>query len=89
MQELAVTFTPANGGPPQEITLRIGTPTRDGTSWSSLVKVSGFRKSLELPALGADWAQTVELAAKMLPVMLARKVHEAGGGTVDPPFYER
>lgn len=87
--KLTATFTPADGGPTLPITLEISTPERKDRSWSSLVKVSGFRKLLELPALGADWAQTVELAARMLPVMLARKVHEAGGGTVDPPFYER
>jgi len=38
---------------------------------------------------GEDWAQTVELAAMGLPHALSLLVVDAGGGTVEPPFFQR
>ncbi len=89
MLELGVRFTPADGGPQRSITLRLGAPVKGATSWSVLVELEGFDKPHARPIHGQDWAQAVELAARILPFLLELRVHQAGGGTLDPPFYER
>jgi hypothetical protein len=89
MQELNVTFTPANGEPPRVITLRIGTPVRGERSWTTRVEILGFDESHAWTPHGEDWAQVLELAAMVLPTALQMMVRGAGGGTLDPPFYER
>ena len=89
MQELHAMFTPANGDPPRPVTLRIGTPVRGEHSWSALVEILGFDERHAAYSQGEDWAQVLELSAMVLPFALERMVHNAGGGTIDPPFYER
>ncbi len=89
MQELNAIFTPASGGPPRSLTLRIGAPVRGQHSWSALVEILGFDEPHAAYTQGEDWAQVLELAAMVLPYALERMVHTAGGGMVDPPFYER
>jgi len=89
MQELNVTFTPANGDPARVLTLRIGTPVRGERSWSALVEVLGFDKPHAATCQGEDWAQVLELSAMVLPHALEAMVREAGGGILEPPFYER
>ena len=89
MQELTVRFTPDDGTEPRAITLRIGAAVRGDTSWSALVEVLGFDEPFSRPFVGEDWAQAIELAARILPVILENRVAEAGGGTLEPSFYER
>jgi len=89
MQELAVTFTPANGGLARALTLRIGTPVKGKHSWSALVEILGFDEPHAATSQGEDWAQVLELSAMVLPYALEATVREAGGGTLDPSFYER
>ena len=89
MQELNGTFTPADGGTPRAFTVRIGTPYRGPTSWCVEFEVLGFDEPHRATVQGEDWAQAIELVARVLPVMLHCKVRDAGGGTLDPAFYER
>lgn len=89
MQELLVEFTPADGGPPRPITLRIGTPVKGPRSWSALVEILGFEKPHAARSQGEDWAQVIELSAMVLPHALELMVKAAGGGTIEPPFYKR
>lgn len=89
MQELAVTFTPADGGPARALTLRIGTPAKGQHSWSALVEIVGFDEPHAATTQGEDWAQVLELSAMVLPYALEAMVREAGGGTLEPSFYER
>lgn len=89
MQELAVIFTPASGGPSRALTLRIGTPVKGQRSWSARIEILGFDRAYGATCQGEDWAQVLELSAKHLPCALELLVEEAGGGTLDPPFYER
>lgn len=89
MQELTVTFTPANGDPARLLTLRIGAPVKGEHSWSAVVEVLGFDQPHRATCQGEDWAQVLELSAMLLPYALEGMVDEAGGGALDPPFYER
>lgn len=87
--ELKCKFTPADGGPVRDITLRIGDPTRGPTSWLALVEIVGFDNAHAEHSQGEDWAQAAQLAAMVLPHALSLLVHSAGGGTIDPPFFAR
>jgi hypothetical protein len=58
-------------------------------SWSSRVEVLGFDKPHAWTCQGEDWAQVLELSAMVLPTALQSMVREAGGGTLEPSFYER
>lgn len=92
MQELSVQFRPADGGDPRTITLRIGAPVKspvEGEDWSVRVEVIGFDDPYSRVTFGTDWAQAIELAAMLLPVILQGRVSQAGGGTLEPSFYER
>ncbi len=89
MQELNVTFTPASGDPPRVITLRIGSPVRGEHSWSARFEITGLDETHAATCHGADWAQAIELTAMLIPVALHGIVGRAGGGTLDPPFYQR
>lgn len=92
MQELTVQFMPADGTASRPITLRIGTPVmpqEEDQDWSVSIEVQGFAEPFAKTLTGTDWAQSLEFAAKILPVVLENMVEEAGGGTLDPPFYER
>jgi hypothetical protein len=89
MEEIKVTFTPASGDPPRIITIRIGTPIREEHSWSARAEVLGFEESHAWTTGGADWAQVLELSTMAIPVVLHGMVEQAGGGTLDPQFYER
>ena len=89
MEQLEVTFTPADGSPPQVISIRISTPVRGEHSWSTRVEVAGFGKGHSWTTHGSDWAQALELSTMSIPTVLFGMIQEAGGGTLDPPFYER
>jgi len=89
MEQLDVTFTPANGDPPRTITLRIGTPVRGERSWTTCVEILGFDRPRAWTVQGEDWVQVLELSTVALPVALEGMVERAGGGTLEPPFYER
>ena len=89
MEQLDVTFTPANGDPPRTITLRIGTPVRGAHSWTTRVEILGFDESHAWTVHGEDWVQVLELSTTALPIALQGMVNRAGGGTLEPPFYER
>jgi hypothetical protein len=58
-------------------------------SWVALVEVTGFERPYACPIHGEDWAETLELSARLLPVALQSLVSDAGGGTLSPPFSER
>jgi hypothetical protein len=90
VQELTCKFTPADGSPPRDITVRIGTPVHEDRHWFAAVEIEGFAHEREgVPIYGADWAQANEMAASILPVLLNSHVLQAGGGTVEPSFYKR
>jgi hypothetical protein len=89
MQELKARFTPADGSASRTIAIRIGDPVEGEASWSVLMEVLGFDEAFSRLTYGTDWAQAIELAAMVLPVILQCMVSEAGGGTVEPSFYER
>jgi hypothetical protein len=89
MQELTTQFCPADGTAPRTITLRIGSPVKGETCWSALVEVLGFDEIESRPIFGEDWAQAIEQAAMLLPIFLQCSVAKAGGGTLEPSFYER
>lgn len=90
MQELTVQFKPTNGNASRTIVLRIGTPVKEHEEkWSALIEVLGFDDPYVRPVIGIDWAQALELAAKIVPIVLDLRVHEAGGGDLDPSFYHR
>lgn len=89
MLQLQTRFTPADGTAPRDITIRIGDPTEEEESWSVLMEIAGFEEAYSRKTWGEDWAQAIELAAKLLPVMLQCRVRDAGGGTLEPSFYER
>ncbi len=89
MEQLDVTFTPASGDPPRTITLRIGTPARGAHAWTTRVEILGFDETRAWTVQGEDWVQVLELSTMALPVALQGMVQRAGGGTLDPYFYER
>jgi hypothetical protein len=89
MQTLDVTFSPNDGRQSRTITLRLGDPIHHDVGWSVLVEIVGFDQPYAQAIHGEDWAQAVELAAKILPLMLDLRTEEAGGGTLEPSFYER
>ena len=89
MEQLDVTFTPANGATPRTITIRIGTPVRGERSWTARVEVLAGDESHAWTCHGEDWAQVLELSTWNIPIYLHGIVARAGGGTLDPYFYER
>lgn len=89
MQEMSATFTPDNGGPARTITLRIGAPSKGPYSWCVVFELLGFDEPYKATSEGADWAQALELAARRLPGVLQCKVLDAGGGTLEPSFFDR
>lgn len=89
MLEMKTRFTPADGSAPRIITARICDPVKEDVSWSVLMEITGFDETFSRPTYGADWAQAIHLAAMILPITLQRLVGDAGGGTLEPSFYER
>jgi hypothetical protein len=53
------------------------------------VEVLGFDDPYGHTIYGEDWAQSIELAAKIMPIALELRVDDAGGGTLEPSFFER
>jgi hypothetical protein len=89
MEQLDVSFTPANGEPPRTITIRIGTPVRGERSWTARVEVLAGDDTHAWTVQGTDWVQVLELSTWSIPTYLHGIVNRAGGGTLDPYFYER
>lgn len=58
-------------------------------SWSALIEVLGFDEPYAATCRGEDWAQVLELSAMVLPTALQGLVKQAGGGALEPSFYER
>lgn len=88
MQELKAVFTPADGSPSREITLRIGDPKQGAGEWTAKVEILGFSVPEAIEVAGADWAQATELAARSLAELLGFRVRREGG-TMEPSFFER
>ena len=69
-------FQPADGGPPQEVTITIGAPERDpaGPDWRALVTIdcAGRRKEQYIP--GVDSMQAVVEALFLLPTLLSTEL---------------
>lgn len=89
MQTLEVKFSPDNGDSSRTITLKLGAPNHSEMGWGVFVEILGFDDPYGHTIYGADWAQAIELAAKIMPTMLEACVADAGGGTVEPSFFER
>jgi len=89
MQEIITQFRPTDGSSLRTLTLRIGTPEKGAMSWSVVVEIAGFAEPVSRRIYGEDWAQAIELAARLLPILLATEVDGVGGGTLEPSFYER
>jgi hypothetical protein len=89
MEELRCKFTPNDGGPARDITVRLGTPVRGPHSWCVRVEILGFDHPHAATTQGEDWAQALELAAMVLPRALSLLMAGAGGGTIEPPFFQR
>lgn len=89
MQELKAKLTPADGSGVREIIVRIGDPEQGQESWSVRMEIMGFDDPFSRVTYGEDWAQAIELAAMVLPVILQRMVGEVGGGKLEPSFYPR
>lgn len=85
MQELNVRFTPTEGDA-RTITLRIGDPVQGPSSWSVRIEIVGYGRPYSAVIQGEDWAQSLELAAMVLPVALQTMGLK---GTLEPSFYER
>jgi|SRR5580658_1628673 hypothetical protein len=90
MQELSTTFTPADGSAPRTITLRIGDPhpdPDDKEEWWVDVEVLGFNNDLKTRLPQVDWPNAIRTAAQFITDIVAGKVENAGGGTLDPDIY--
>ena len=85
MQELNVKFTPTDGDA-RTITLRIGDPVQGPSSWGVRIEIVGYGRPYAAVIQGEDWAQSLELAAMVLPVALQTMGLK---GALDPSFYER
>lgn len=88
MLEIKAQFSPANGSPSKEITLRISDVREDKPGeWSAAVDVLGFRfnDSVRIPA--ADWAEAIEHSARFIAKMVNDKIETEGGGTLVPPIH--
>ena len=88
MLELITTFTPADGSAPRTITLRIKDVRLepDGETWSVGVDVLGFKSENSQRLYQVDWTYAIRDAAVWINKMVAGKVENAGGGTLDPPL---
>lgn len=84
MLELISQFTPADGGPPRPITLRISDVRETDASWSAQVDVLGFVPDYTTRVHGMDWAQAIELAARFVALECGKR-----GGALDPPIFPR
>lgn len=85
MQELNVKFTPTEGDA-RTMTLRIGDPVQGPSSWGVRIEIVGYGRPYAAMIQGEDWAQSLELAAMVLPVALQTMGLK---GTLEPSFYER
>jgi len=83
MLELITTFTPADGGAPRPITLRISDVRQTGASWSAQVDVLGFALDYTGRVHGVDWMQAIELAARFIASECRKE------GTFEPLIYPR
>lgn len=89
MQTLHAKFSPAGGNESRAITLNIGDPIPHEIGWSVVIEVIGFDEPYVQSVHGEDWAQAIELAAKTLPVVVDLRIAEAGGGDLNPSFFDR
>jgi hypothetical protein len=91
VQTLEAKFSPNDGGPSKTVTLRLGDPAHNTEMgcWGVLVEILGFDEPYAKTIYGEDWAQAIELAAKILPIVLEGCVDDAGGGTLNPDFFSR
>jgi hypothetical protein len=76
--------TPAGGGPPWKVTIRIGLPERIDDQWSVLVSCIDCRtwKAAERRVQAGAWSEVLERAAVAVPELLREHVEKAGGGTL-------
>lgn len=83
------TFSGDDGSPPRTITLKLGVPIATEMGWAVQIEILGFDHPYRQSIYGEDWAQAIELAAQILPIVLEEQTHEAGGGTMAPAFFPR
>lgn len=90
MFELTSLFTPADGSPARQITLRISDvrPDPDGATWSIAVEVLGFKHEDRVRLKQVDWTQAIVDAAQFAARMVHDNIELAGGGTLDPPIHD-
>lgn len=86
MLELTAVFTPADGSPSRNITLRMSDvrPDEDGATWSIAVEVLGFREDDRVRLKQVDWAHAIADAAQFIARMVKDKIENAGSGTLSP-----
>lgn len=87
--ELNAEFTPDSGAARHSVVLRIHTPCCEDDTWVVTAEVIGFDEPYSQRVYGTDWAQAIELAAKVLPTMLDLRIDQAGGGVIEPMFFPR
>ncbi len=77
-------FTPANGGEPRKLTVRVGHPEWVEETWTALVSCVDFAnwKAEEKRVEGNTWPLTLERAAATATALLNEYVQGAGGGTL-------
>jgi hypothetical protein len=85
--------TPANGGTPHRLDLRIGHPERTEGGWSALVTATDYGReeeedeytTLEKRVHGSTMAHALECAAALAPSLVQELVDRMGGGTLTDP----
>lgn len=90
MFELVAVFTPADGSPARNITLRISDvgPDADGATWSIAVEILGFEHEDKVRLKQVDWAQAISDAAQFIARRLHDKMEAVGGGALFPNIAE-
>ena len=82
--EMTSTFTPADGGAPRTITIRISDLRQEPNDlWSVAVDVTGFKTDDHTRAYGADWLNAIEGAVILIRELAGGKVKDYGG-TITP-----
>lgn len=82
--ETTSVFTPADGGAPRTITIRVSDLHQDpDEAWSVTVDVIGFDVDEHVRVKGADWVNALEGAALFLREGAGQKIKD-DGGTISP-----
>jgi hypothetical protein len=79
--EQSATFTPAGGGSPSAVTLRISDVRREGEQWGARVEIVGLGPTQRERVYADGWPQVIERAAQWLAELCAAQT-----GTFAPPL---